>query len=163
MVDASLVAEAIRETLVRMPLAASYADEQRDLQPYAQRALEETFQQSFPTANLRTVISVGGTGKPSLSLLGTRFWPDVEIRAGTTAVAAIEVKLIRQGHPASKAIAEAVGQSLIYSIRYPRVFTFVVHYGRSDLRYHDDDAELAKRLSRLNVELILRRTSDRVA
>lgn len=163
MADSSSIAEAIRETLVRMPLAASYADEQRDLQPHVQRALEESFQQSFPTANLLTVISVGGTGKPRLSLLGTRFWPDVEIRAGTTAVAAIEVKLIRQAHSASKAIAEAIGQSLIYSIRYPRVFAFVVHYGRSNHRYHDDDAELAKRLSPLNVELILRTTSDAVA
>ena len=146
-----------------MPLLASYADEQRDLQPHVQRVLEESFEKSFPAANLQTIISVGGTDKPRLTLLGTRFWPDIEIRAGTTAVAAIEVKLIRDGHPASKAIAEAIGQSLIYSIRHPRVFTFVVHYGRSNYRYHDDDAELTKRLSHLNVELILRTAKDGVA
>ncbi|MBI1894446.1 MAG: hypothetical protein HYS14_10065, partial [Candidatus Rokubacteria bacterium] len=132
MQDSSLVAEAIRGTLVRMPLAQSYADEQRDLQPHVQRALEESLQGSFPGADLRTVISVGGTGKPNLRLLGTRFWPDVEISDSTKPIAAIEVKLIRSEHPASKAIAEAIGQSIIYSIRYPRVFTFVVHYGRSD-------------------------------
>lgn len=162
MADSSLVAETIRRALVRMPLAPSYADEQRDLQPHVQTALEESLRESFPRANLRTIISVGGTGKPNLTLLGTRFWPDVEISDGTTPIAAIEVKLIRSRQPASKAIAEAIGQSIIYSIRYPRVFAFVVHYGRSNDRYHDEDAELEKRLSPFNVELILRRVSKGV-
>jgi hypothetical protein len=52
---------------------------------------------------------------------------------------------------------EAIGQSIIYSIRYPHVFTFIVHYGRSDARLHDEDAGLEKRLSPYNVVLILRR------
>ena len=67
------------------------------------------------------------------------------------------MKLIRSGQPASKAIAEAIGQSIIYSIRYPHVFSFIVHYGRSDARSHDEDTGLDKRLSPYNVELILRR------
>jgi hypothetical protein len=70
------------------------------------------------------------------------------------------VKLIRSQQSASKAIAEAIGQSIIYSIRYPRVFTFVAHYGRSDDRYHEEDAGLEKRLLPLNIELILRRFGD---
>jgi len=157
------VAEVIRGTLTRMPLAPAYADEQRDLQPHVQRALEESVQQSFPAANVRTTISVGGTGKPNLDLLGTSFWPDVEINEGTIRLAAIEVKLIRSQESASKAIAEAIGQSVIYSIRYPHVFTFLVHYGRSDDRHHEEDAGLEQRLSPYNVELILRRSGNDVA
>ena len=157
MTDASLVAEVLRETLTRMPLASGYADEQRDLQPHVQRELEESLQRSFPTANLRTTISVGGTGKPNLKLHGTSFWPDVEVTEGTARLAAIEVKLIRPGQPASKAIAEAIGQSMIYCIRNPYVFAFIAHYGRSDARSHDEDAGLEKRLSPYNIELILRR------
>lgn len=110
----------------------------------------------------KETISVGGIGKPKLRLLGTSFWPDVEVTEGTIRLAAIEVKLIRSQQPASKAIAEAIGQSIIYSIRYPYVFTFLVHYGRSDDRYHDEDAGLEKRLSPYNVELILRRSGDDV-
>jgi hypothetical protein len=69
MTDPGLVAEVIRETLTRMPLADAYPDEQRDLQPHVQTALEAALRQSFGPATLRTVISVGGTGKPNLKLL----------------------------------------------------------------------------------------------
>jgi hypothetical protein len=89
-------------------------------------------------------------------LLGTSFWPDVEVTAGTARLAAIEVKSIRSQQPTSKAIAEAIGQSIIYSIRYPHVFTFIVHYGRSDTRHHEDATGLANRLAPYNVELVLR-------
>lgn len=153
----ALVADVIRNTLARFVLAPAYADEQRDLQPHIQAAIEESLRQSFPAVTLRTTISVGGTGKPNLRLLGTSFWPDVDVSEGSMRLAAIEVKLIRPRQLASKAIAEAIGQSIIYSIRYPRVFTFIVHQGRSDGRYHDEDAALEKRLSPLNVELIVRR------
>jgi hypothetical protein len=163
MVDPGRVAEVIRGTLIWMPLASEYADEQKDLQPHVQWALEESLRQSFPAANLRTTISVGGTGKPSLRLLGTSFWPDVEVTEGAAPLAAIEVKLVRSQQPASKAIAEAIGQSIIYSIRYPHVFTFLVQYSRSDARHHEEDAGLEKRLSPYNVELILRRSGDDVA
>lgn len=163
MADPGVVAQVIRETLTRTPLASAYADEQRDLQPHVQRVLEESLRQSFPAANLRTTISVGGTGKPNLRLLATSFWPDVEVTEGTICLAAIEVKLIRSQQAASKAIAEAIGQSIIYSIRYPHVFTFLVHYGRSDARHHEEDAGLEKRLSPFNVEVILRRSANDVA
>lgn len=160
MADPGLVAEVIRKTLACMPLASEYVDEQRDLQPRVKSALDESLRQSFPAANLRTTISVGGTGKPSLRLLGTSFWPDVEVTEGNVPLAAIEVKLIRSQQPASKSIAEAIGQSIIYSIRYPHVFAFVVHYGRSDAGHHDEDAGVHRRLSLYNVQLIPRRPSD---
>src|SRR5262249_41019137 len=76
---------------------------------------------------LRVTISIGGTGKPSMKLRGTSFWPDVEVRDGQTALIAVEIKLVRKR--ASKALAEALGQALIYSCHYPKVFALVVHLG----------------------------------
>ena len=157
MTDPAAVALTVRDTLTRMPLAETYSDEQRDLQPAVQAALQPALLRAFPDASLQTIISVGGTDKPNLKLLGTSFWPDVAITEVAVGLVAIEVKLIRAQQPASKALAEAIGQSLIYSIRYPRVFAFVVHYGRSDSRYHTEDADLDKRLAPFNIELILRR------
>lgn len=157
MTDGTLVAGVIRETLARFPLVPEPVDEEKDLQPRIQAAIEQSLRQSFPGAALLITISVGGTGKLNLKLFGTSFWPDVEVSEDGTRLAAIEVKLIRPGRPASKAIAEAIGQSIIYSIRYPRVFTFIVHTGRSDDRYHAEDAGLEKRLLPLNVEIIFRR------
>lgn len=157
MTDAAHVIDVVRAALSRMPLAPAYADEQRDLQPHIKAVLEQSLRQAFPEADLRTTISVGGTGKPRLNLLGTSFWPDVEVTDGTTRLIAIEVKRISQQQGASKAIAEAIGQSIIYSIRYPHVLTFIVHYARSDDRLHEDDVGLEKRLLPYNVRMILRR------
>ncbi len=162
MIDAAAVAMVVREALTTMPLAPTYPDEQRDLQPHIQAVLQQSLEQSFPGAGLRTTISVGGTARPNLKLLGTSFWPDVEITDGTMQLVAIEAKRIRSQERPSKAIAEAIGQSVIYSIRYPHVFAFVVHYGLSDDRYHDEDMALEKRLAPSNVELILRRAGDAI-
>ena len=147
----------IRDALNQLPLAPAYSDEQRDLQPHIQRALEESLRRAFPAADLRVTISIGGTGKPNLRLFGTSFWADVEITQGGVHLAAIEVKLIRVGQRSSKPIAEALGQSLVYSIRYPYVFTFIAHYGPSDDRLHGEDKGFEKRLSQLNVKVMIRK------
>jgi hypothetical protein len=161
MTDTAAVASVVREALISMPLASAYVSEQRDLQPCVEAAVQRSLRQAFPAADLRTTISVGGTGKPNLKALGTSFWPDVEIAHATAGpIIAIEVKRIRATERASKPIAETIGQSVIYSIRYPHVFAFVVHYGRCDDLGHDEDAALDKRLALYNVALILRRVSD---
>jgi hypothetical protein len=103
--------------------------------------------------------SIGGRGKPRVELLGTSFWPDIEIKEGNTLLVAIEVKLVRRDQSASKALAEAIGQGVVYSVRYPRVFVLIVHYGRSNDRFHEEDASFERRLSLLNIELIMRRAA----
>ena len=153
MADATIVVGVIRDALKQMALALAYPSEQRDLQPHIKAVLEESLRRAFPQASPRITISVGGTGKTNLKLLGTSCWPDVEVADGATRLVAVEAKRIRAGDSSSKAIAEAIGQAIIYSIRYPHVFTFVVHYGRSDDRLHDEDVALEKRLSSTNVEL----------
>lgn len=69
MAGPALIVQVIRDALRRMPFAPVYVDEQRDLQPYIQTVLQSVLQESFSGADLRTTISVGGTGKPRLSLV----------------------------------------------------------------------------------------------
>jgi hypothetical protein len=149
--------EVIRGALEEIPLPPPGVNEQTDLQPQVQAALEKAFNRTFPQRPLHITTSIGGAAKPNLRLLGTSFWPDVEIAEGDTLLAAIEVKIVRPRQTPSKAIAEALGQSLVYSIRYHWVFAFVVHHGRSDDRHHSEDARLARRLLPLNIQLVLRR------
>ena len=156
MADENSVADVVGNTLRHFALGAAYASEQRELQPAVQAVLEQALENSFPDSGLQTTISVGGAGKPSLQLLGTSFWPDVEISDEKKGLVAIEVKLIQPNRPASKAIAEAIGQSLIYSIRYPRAYAFIVHYGKSDDGLRAGDTKLMDQLLRLNIELIVR-------
>jgi len=81
--------------------------------------VQRSLRQAFPAADLRTTISVGGSGKPNLKALGTSFRPDVEIvDAIAGPIVAIEVKRIRATERASKPFAKTMGQTVIYSIRY---------------------------------------------
>jgi hypothetical protein len=163
MTDINLLTSSVRDVLYHFPLKHEYRSEQRDLQPHVQAALQDELRKSFPLAALAVNISVGGIGKPSLKLLGTSFWPDVEITEGNTPIAAIETKLVRPGENPSKGISEALGQAIIYGIHYPKVFALVVHFGRSDPRSHDEDAALTNHLIPFNVELVLRRREDNPA
>lgn len=115
---------------------------------------------AVPDARVRVTISVGGTGKPSLKLLGTSFWPDVEVSEDGTRLIAIEVKLIQPQHRPSAAIAQALGQAIIYSFAYPKVFTFVVHSGPYDERCNEYDLELHKRLAPFSIEVVVRRLGN---
>ena len=151
------VAQIIGRTLELLPLPPPDADEQGSLQPQIQAALDQSLKAVFPQRRFIVTTSVGGKAKPNLRLLGTSFWPDLEIADGDRLLAAIEVKVVRPGNSPSKAIAEAIGQSLVYSIRYPRVFAFIVNFGHSDDRYHNEDAGIIKQLHQLNIELMLRR------
>ncbi len=94
-------------------------------------------------------------------MLGTSFWPDVEITQDGVRLIAIEVKLIRPGDRASGALAQTIGQAVIYSFAYPKVFAFVAHYGAYDARCDEYDQELQDRLLPLNVEMIMRRPGSR--
>ncbi len=158
--DLALMARVVRETLARFPLRHAYSSEQSDLQPHIQAELDKALREAVPDARVRVTISVGGTGKSSLKLLGTSFWPDVEVSDDGTRLIAIEVKLIRREHRPSAAIAQALGQAIIYSFAYPKVFTFVVHSGPYDDRCDEYDSELHTRLLPLNIEVVVRRLGN---
>jgi hypothetical protein len=157
MTDSASVREVVRQTLTKFALRDSYPDEQRDLQKHIKDELDAALSMEFPTASLVTTRSIGGREKPRLKLLGTSFWPDLDVKEGNTRHVAIEVKIVREGaRGASKAIAETIGQSVIYATQYPFIFAFVVHRGRTDKRLHDLDDALTAQLSNHSIELILR-------
>jgi hypothetical protein len=158
-VDVLSNARVARSVLRQFSLAPSYRDEQRDFQRPIAEEIRQSLKQSFPKTPPQVTTSTGGRGKPRVELLGTSFWPDIEIKDGNKLLAAIEVKLVRRDQSASKALAEAVGQGVVYAVRYPWVFVLIVHYGRSNDRLHKEDTSFEKRLLLFNIELILRRAA----
>jgi hypothetical protein len=156
-VGADEVANVVRDTLVAMSLRGEYQREEQDLQPHLQAELDLSLARAFPGADLVTTRSLGGTNKPCIRIHGTTCWPDVVITLGDTRLVAIEVKRVGAKMKFSKPLVETIGQSIIYSALWPRVFAFIVHYGRDLDRDHADDEALARQLSLCNIELIVRR------
>lgn len=68
---------------------------------------------------------------------------------------AIEAKVVRKG--ASGPIAEAIGQAVVYSCVYPKVYVFVAHSGVHNPKLIEHDEKLVERLLPLNVDVIVRR------
>lgn len=108
-------------------LRQSYEDEQRNLQPHLEAIIAETLNAKFP-GEFELVRSIGaGSPKPSINIFGTSFWPDLEIRQpGGAPVLGIEVKYARTSREVSKAIAESLGQAVIYRLRYSSTIAFVL-------------------------------------
>jgi hypothetical protein len=153
--DLNAVAAVVRCALEQFPLRATYRNEQRDLQPQVQAAIETALREGFPGRPLQVIVGVGGTGKPSLKLRGTSFWPDVEVRDGQTPLIAVEIKLVRKR--ASTLLAEALGQAVIYSCHYPKVFALVVHLGAYNAKCKEYDTALDRCLAGWHIEMVVRR------
>jgi hypothetical protein len=119
--------DAIVSVLKSCQLNPTYQDEQRDLQPHLEAIVGETLDAKFPK-QFELVRSIGiGSPKPSIKLFGTSFWPDLEIRQpGGEPVLGIEVKYARTSKEVSKAIAESLGQAVIYRLRYATTIAFVL-------------------------------------
>ncbi len=141
-----------------MPLESEYADEQRDLQPAVKSAIDSAMRDRYGN-RFRSIGSTGGEKpKPRIDLLGTSFWPDLEIRKANKPILGMEIKIIRKNKSAAKPLAEAFGQSLIYLLRYPLVYIMVVHYGNYNPNLNKTDKQWLKLLKSLKIRLILRRS-----
>ncbi len=74
------------------------------------------------------------TGRDFVSAFGHSFWPDIFVRRGDTDLLAVELKLAKRSP--TGAIAQMIGQCLIYRAKYSQVIGFLVkqeHYmGRDD-------------------------------
>ena len=145
-------------------LNQSYENEQRDLQPHIETIIAETLNDKFPR-RFELVRSIGlGSPKPSIKIFGTSFWPDLEIRQiGGPAVVGIEVKYARTSKEVSKAVAESLGQAVIYRLRYVTTIAFVLCRDRripaSDELQNRFDAQLLQQ----GIRLIVRETRAEVA
>jgi hypothetical protein len=114
----------VMATLVSCVLRDRYLNEQQELQPDLQTALRQALGSRFDVQ-----ISVGAGGpKPRVVLFGMSFGQTSPFSAGAP-VLGIEVKHIRKGQSPSSAIAETIGQCLIYWLLYPRVGFVLIGYG----------------------------------
>ena len=145
------------QELKKCPLKESYSDEQHDLQYYLCEVIK-TALQAHSLNRYHVIPSIGESSpKPSIKALGTSFWPDLAIHKGNSCIIAIEVKYIREDQSASKALAETIGQSIIYTLRYEHVIAFVLHRGKRGRSLEEYTESLRNVLVRNRVELVLRR------
>jgi len=154
--------DAIVEALQSMPLRGAYIDEQRDLQPHVHEVINSVLNSRFGT-QFGCIVSIGaGAPKPNIRMMGTSFWPDIEVCDGNVPVLGIELKFVNRDRRASSRISETLGQALIYKLRYPHVIAMIVHYGNYDLKLSDKDNEMKSLLKDFGIDLVLRRPSDPV-
>jgi hypothetical protein len=142
----------VTQALNECPLRPQYRSEQQELQP----DLADAIGKELP-AQYHLITSTGGEDKkPYLNICGTSFWPDIEISESGKPLIAVEIKHIPQDKSASKRIAEAIGQALIYRVRYPYTIVFVLNRGKHTTEGAEQDDELRTFLHDCGIELILR-------
>ena len=123
----------VMDILRNCPLESEYDGEERGLQPFLEK---KAFNENGVT-DLETKMSVGNNNTPRVDLLGTNFWPDIEISLGGNPVLAIEVKYQKKSLPA--ALALLIGQCLIYKLKYRSVIGFILHRGPINPNYNEYD------------------------
>ncbi|MGH7381120.1 MAG: hypothetical protein ACREKR_02690 [Candidatus Methylomirabilales bacterium] len=154
--DSELV-DFVAQTLENMLISPQYQDEEHGLQPDVKSTLDTALKDRYG-ALFRSVISIGpDTPKPSVEMFGTSFWPDMEILRGDKPVLGIEIKIIRKGQSAARQLSEALGQALIYTIRYPNVIVFALHSGIYNPKLLREDPKMSRLLQKLNIRFVLRR------
>jgi hypothetical protein len=146
------VYEAVCETLRNIPLG-EYENEEKQLQPYLQTEISKLLEAESPD-KYQVKMSIGGRNKPKVDLLGTNFWPDIEISTNGEAYLAVEVKLAKKS--LAGALSGTIGQCLIYKLKYKYVIGFIKNQARTDPRCNEFDAQFEEMLNGLEFPLIIR-------
>lgn len=141
------------DLLDNIELHEEYKDEERGLQPYLERSIARWLHMIF-NDDYQLKISVGGGERPRVDLLGTNFWPDIEISYKGKPVIAIEVKYTKRG--LTSAITSSIGQCLIYKLKYPYVVGFLIYRGPTDPKLNEYDAPFYDMIERLGFPLLIR-------
>jgi hypothetical protein len=150
--NADKLYQVVFETLRSIPLG-EYKSEEKELQPYLKTKISETLESTFP-GEYDIKISIGGKNRPRVDLLGTNFWPDIEISKNGESLLAVEVKLARKS--LATAISETLGQCLIYKLKYDYVIGFIKNRVRFYLQYNEFDKQFEEMLEKLGFPLIIR-------
>jgi hypothetical protein len=146
------VYEAVCETLRNIPLE-EYESEETQLQPYLETEISKTLE-TASADKYEIKISIGGRNRPRVDLLGTNFWPDIEISRDGNPFLAVEVKLAKDS--LAGALTGTIGQCLIYKLKYKYVIGFIKNQARTDPRCNEFDAKFEEMLNRLEFPLIIR-------
>jgi len=150
----------VMATLTSCGLRDRYLSEQRELQPDLRDAMVKALHDRFGDGfTLQISVNEGrppDAPKPRVELLGTSFWPDIAVLRAGTPILGIEVKYVRGGDSPSSAIAETIGQCLIYRLRYPRVIGFVLRDGAAEPKPLKDEARLREMLANNGIDVVMR-------
>ena len=134
-----------------------YENEEKELQPYLKDEIFKAVEKTFPGVyDVR--MSIGGKEKesPRVDLLGTNFWPDIEVSSTEgEPILAVEVKLAKQKSFAAS-ISTTIGQCMIYKLKYPHVLGFIKNQKKTYYRNDEYDQEFERMLNRLKLPLIIR-------
>jgi hypothetical protein len=148
------VYHAIFETLKNIPLK-EYESEEKELQPYLGQEIANVLDKSFP-GKYETKTSIGGRKRPRVDLLGTNFWPDIEVSSlNGEPILAVEVKLAKKRSLAA-AISGTIGQCMIYTLKYQHVVGFRKNQVTTYQQNNEYDEQFEKMLHRLKLPLIIR-------
>lgn len=95
------------------------------------------------------------SGTDRAAAFGHSFWPDIIVRRGSTDLLAIELKLARHKSSTTAAIAQMIGQCVIYRAKYPQVVGFLVKYVNYANR-DDDTANVNRLLNGSDIRVVIR-------
>jgi hypothetical protein len=144
--------QTVLETFKSIPLE-EYTCEEKQLQPYLETEIARVLDNAFP-GEYEMKMCLGGENRPRVDLLGTNFWPDIEISKDGEALLAVEVKLARKS--LATAVSATIGQCLLYKLKYKYVIGFIRNQGRINSQYNEFDEQFEEMLKRLEFPLIIR-------
>ncbi len=147
------VFKGLLDLLNEIELQEEYKDEESGLQPHLESLIAGWLQKSF-NDEYQLKISVGGGERPRVDLLGTNFWPDIEISYKGKPVIAVEVKYMKSGF--TSAITNTIGQCLIYKLKYAYVIGFIVYRGSANPKLNEYDAPFYDMIEKLGFPLLIR-------
>lgn len=147
------VSKIICDTLKSISLEKDYESEEKGLQPHLKRAIMNAFSENR-LDDYKTKISVGGKNRPRIDLLGTNFWPDIEISKNGEPLIAVEVKYEKKSLP--NALSSLLGQCLIYKLKYKFVIGFILHRGSTNSNYEEYDHKFWTMIEELDLSIIIR-------
>jgi hypothetical protein len=125
------------------------------LQPYLGQEIRNVLETSFP-GRCKIKTSIGGKKSPRVDLLGTNFWPDIEVSTvDGEPILAVEVKLARE-RSLPKSISATIGQCIIYKLKYPYVIGFIANQAKMDPRYDEYNKQFEGMLNKLELPLVIR-------
>ena len=93
------------------------------------------------------------SGRDLVTAFGHSFWPDIFVRRGDTDLLAVELKFAKKSP--TGAIAQMIGQCLIYRAKYSQVIGFLVkheHYVGCD----DDTENVGRLLNGHDIRIVIR-------
>jgi hypothetical protein len=147
------VYERVIDILKELPMPGKYESEERELQPHLKREISRALEAVGLMDYCHIKLSTGGLDRPRVDLLGTNFWPDIEISYQGEPLIAIEVKHTKS---LPGALAATIGQCTIYKLKYPHTIGFILHRGprNPDLCEYDD--QFWTSMKEIDIPIVLR-------